>query len=166
MMTALQAPDEALDVHEKNFIAKIREHGWFGTNVLAEEDLPCFTYTTGFWLTLGVPEIIVFGLQSKTAHDIFWEIFRDLKAGDTLPHLTPNGDLLGNHDAYLFPVQKEQYAEHLGWGRWFYAGNDFPCSQLVWPDREGRFPWDTDFDPEVVGSQIDIAEGGWATREA
>ena len=165
MLTALQAPDHALDAHEKNFVAMIREHGWFRTNVFAEGDNPTFAYTTGFWVTLGAPEIIVFGLKSETAHNIFWSIFRDLKEGKALPLLMRSSDLLGNHDAYLFPMQKGQYGEYLGWSRWFYAGDDFPCSQLVWPDRDGRFPWEPTFDPEMVGRQVDVAEGSWATRE-
>lgn len=166
MLTALETPDDALDVHEKNFVTMIREHGWFKMSVLAEGDLPGFSYTTGFWRTLGAPEMIVFGLSSETAHNIFWSIYRDIKGGANFPMLTRNGDLLGNHDAYLFPVKKDQYGEHLGWSRWFYAGADFPCSQLVWPDRDGHFPWEPGFDQAMVGRQIDIAEGGWASRHS
>jgi hypothetical protein len=153
MLTALQAPDEALDPHEKKFVAAIREHGWFGTNVFAEGGQPNFTYTTGFWVT------------SETAHSVFWGIFRELKTGITPPMLTRSSDLLGNHDAYLFPVQKVQYREYLGWSRWFYAGDEFPCSQLVWPDRDGRFPWEPTFDQEMADRQVDIADGSWATRK-
>ena len=161
MQTALLAPDDALDPQERNFVAKIREHGWFFTNVFAESGSPGFCYTTGFWVTLGQPEIIIFGIKSEIAHAVASDMFQDLKAGRSKPLRTRSSEILGNHDAYLFPVDKAQYPEYLGWSRWFYAGDEFPCSQLVWPDREGRFPWQPPFDNEMATLQPDVAEGGW-----
>ena len=29
----------------------------------------------------------------------------------------------------------------MGTARWFYGGSDFPLYQLVWPSRDGYFPW-------------------------
>ena len=161
MLTALQASEDALDPQEKAFVSKIREHGWFATHVLAEAHSPGFSYTTGFSVNLGQSEVIVFGLRSETAHSVLWDIFRDLKAGKLLPLRARLTDVLGNRDTYLFPVDKAQYPEYLGWSRWFYGGDDFPCSQLVWPDREDRFPWDAQFDPSLAGVQPNIADGGW-----
>jgi hypothetical protein len=81
MPTALDATPELLDQHEQNFVAKIREHGWFDTQVGGEGDRPGFSYTTGFWLKFKVPELIVFTLRPKVAHDTFWYIYRELEAG-------------------------------------------------------------------------------------
>ena len=79
MRTALDAPLSALDEHERKFVANIRTHGWHDMRVAPDEEGPGFSYTTGFWLTLGVPEVIVFSL--KPAHDVLWDVFRDIKAG-------------------------------------------------------------------------------------
>ena len=65
------------------------------------------------------------------------------------------------HRAYVFPVAKRHYANHLGWSRWFYAGDDFPCQQIVWPDRAGLFPWEAGFDPTFANKQPDLTEHGW-----
>ena len=159
--TALSAPETALDDGEKNFVANIREHGWFRTSVFSDEDHSGFSYTTGFWATLGKPELIMFGLRSETAHAVFWDVFRDLKSGRDLPVRTPTGDVFGNQPACLFLMDKAMYPEYLGWSRWFYAGDDFPCLQLVWPDRSGAFPWDRSFDPAMTDLQPDVSEGGW-----
>ena len=161
MNTALSAPDSALDDGEKNFVASIREHGWFRTSVFADEGHTGFSYTTGFWVTLGKPELIVFGLKSEIAHAVLWDVFRDVKSGKDLPIRSRTGDVLGNHDACLFPVGRAHYPEYLGWSRWFYGGDDFPCIQLVWPDRSGVFPWEPGFDANLADVQPDIAEGGW-----
>ena len=71
MLTALSAAPDTLDEHENNFVAKIREFGWFRTNVFPEDDLPGFSYTTGFWSSLKFPELITFALKSDAAHQIF-----------------------------------------------------------------------------------------------
>jgi hypothetical protein len=161
MRTALSSPDAALDDQERNFVAIIREDGWFLTSVLADADQPGFSYTTGFWVTLGLPELIVFGLKPEIAHAVLWDVFRDLKAGKTLPVRTRLNDVFGNHQACLFLMGKAHYPEHLGWSRWFYAGDEFPCLQLVWPDRSGVFPWETGFDATMAGLQPDVSEDGW-----
>ncbi|ESQ88729.1 hypothetical protein ABAC460_14865 [Asticcacaulis sp. AC460] len=161
MRTALEAPDDALDTQEKDFVAKIREHGWSGTNIFAEGNQPGFTFTTGFWVTHRAPEIIVFGLKAEIAHSVFWDLYRDIANGQTLPLCSRSDELLGNHDAYLFPVHKTHYPEYLGWSRWFYAGDEFPCVQLVWPDRKNVFPWEETFDATMAAKQIDISESGW-----
>lgn len=34
----------------------------------------------------------------------------------------------------------------MGWAVWYYRCSDFPLLQLVYPDRENRFPEDEAFD--------------------
>ncbi len=161
MLTALDTDDSALDEHERDFVAKIREHGWFRTSVLAEGEEAAFSYTTGLWTTLGHPEVIVFGLKSDTAHSVLWDIFRDVKDGKALSAGMRLPDVFGNTDAYLFKVATTHYPEYLGWNRWFYRGDDFPCLQLVWPDRNKVFPWQDGFQGEFRGVQPDLSVQGW-----
>jgi hypothetical protein len=163
MRTALDAPLDALDDHEKDFVSNIREHGWFRTSVFAEDGHVGFSYTTGLWLTLGFPEIIVFSLKTETAHSILWDVFRDVKSGKRPPIGKPT-DIFANMDGVLFPVDHEHYAEHLGWSRWFYGGDDFPCLQLVWPDTRGVFPWQPGAEERFREDQPDLTTKGWAAE--
>jgi hypothetical protein len=160
--TAIDLPVGKLDQHDKNFIAKIQEHGWFRTNVFADEEGPGFSYTTGFWLAFGTPEVIVFSLKANSAHTIMGDIYRALESGETLPIRKPLSKLFRSHDAVLLPVSKRHYREYLGWNRWFYGGDDFPCVQLVWPDTHGVFPWVPGFEDRFVNDQIDLTDGDWA----
>jgi hypothetical protein len=150
MLTALQAPNEALDKSEQNFVANVREHGWFRTDIFEEEGHPGFSYSTG------VSCASRNSLCTKTvAHDIF-----TCSRGKTV--WTPATIAISrNAQGYVFPVARKFYADHLGWSRWFYAGDDFPCLQIVWPDREGLFPWEDGFDQTFKGKQIDLTEHGW-----
>jgi len=161
MLTALDASDDAFDDGERNFVSNIREHGWFRTNVFAEAEFPGFSYTTGFWVSLRRPEIITFSLRSETTHDIYWDIFRDARGGIEIPIGRRTNEIFANNPAYVFLVAKKRYPEYLGWSRWFYGGDDFPCLQLVWPDRAGLFPWDSGADEAFLSSQPDLTEDGW-----
>jgi hypothetical protein len=163
MLTALDAPEAAFDEHEKKFVANIREHGWVVTNVFAEGEMPGFSYTTGLWKALGVPELIVFSLKTEAAHQIFWNIFNEAKAGRQFQNGTRINNILNTLDVVLMTVDKQHYREYLGWSRWFYAGDLFPCAQLIWPDRANLFPWNTEFDARFASDQPDLSEAGWKT---
>jgi len=160
MQTALNLPVGSLDEAERDFTSKIREHGWFRTSVLEEDDHPGFSYTTGLWLSCGQPELIIFGLKSETVHDVFWDMYRDAKSGIPLSTGQRNDEILGNAGAYVFPLAKRFYYNYLGWSRWFYGGDDFPCLQIVWPDRSGTFPWESGFDQSFSSSQPDLTNEG------
>ena len=161
MTTALDTPASALDEHEQNFVADVREHGWFRTAVSGDNTSPIFSFTTGFWLNADHPELLLFSMKGETAHDIFWDLYRDAKADRPLIIGARTPDVFSNAPAYAFPVAKRFYAEYLGWSRWFYGNDNFPCLQIVWPDREGTFPWETGFDPAFADSQPDLTENGW-----
>jgi hypothetical protein len=163
MHTALDADPSLLDQQEKNFVAKIREHGWFGTNVGADDEGPGFSYTTGFWLNLKFPEIIIFSLSGKVAHDTFWYIYKELKAGGAFEIGEPTDTIFESSQAVLLDVNTRHFPEFLGWSRWFYGSDSFKCLQLVWPDREGRFPWDPAAAEEFVRSQPCLTGGEWSS---
>ncbi|MEH3038457.1 MAG: DUF4262 domain-containing protein [Sphingomonas paucimobilis] len=163
MRTALDAPIDALDDPERRFVGNVRDHGWAATHVFADHEGPGFTFSTGFWVKTGQPELILFGMKQDITHDILWDLYRDAAAGKALPIAAANDQAFANLPAYAFPVAKRFYPDYLGWGRWFYAGDDFPCLHVVWPDRAGVFPWEAGFDPHFVGLQPDLTEHGWST---
>lgn len=162
MLTALQAPEDRLDDGEKSFVEKIRQHGWTRTHVFSDDIGPGFSFTTGFWVNLQKPELIIFSLKDEIVHDVFWDLFRDGQGGKAIPMGVRTNDVFGNLPAYAFPVARRFYQEYLGWSGWFYAGSDkFPCLQIIWPDRSGIFPWEQGFDQAMVGDQPDLTEHGW-----
>ena len=162
MKTALDLDESELDPAERNFLSQIREHGWFGTRVFdPEKQEPEFTYTTGFFHGLSHPEIIVFSLPKQSSQDILWDIYRDISEGRVPKPGAKLSGKFGNHQAVFLPASRHFYAEHLGWSKWFYRGYDFPCLQLIWPDRAGIFPWEPNFDPGFASDQPDLSDGNW-----
>lgn len=161
MRTALDAPVDTLDRDEQSFVGKVREHGWFDTHILADDEGPGFSFTTGLWLGTRQPELIMFATKHDIAHNVFWSVFHDAAAGIALPVGRRTNSVFTNLAAYAFPVAKRFYPELLGWSSWFYGGEDFPCLHIVWPDRTGVFPWEEGFDEAFVGDQPDLTEQGW-----
>jgi hypothetical protein len=164
MRTALDLPVDGLDDRERVFVAAIREHGWFGVHVPADEDGPGFAYTTGFWVNAGQPELILFSINNDVAQAVFWDLFRAAKQGVAVPLGRRIGTVFGGLPAYAFRVAERHQADFLGWSRWFHQGAAFPCVQVVWPDRAGRFPWEARFDEDFRGDQPDLSESGWVNE--
>ena len=36
--------------------------------------------------------------------------------------------------------RRASFEDHVGYALWFYAGKPFRLFQVVWPDKDGRFP--------------------------
>lgn len=161
MLTALDAPPGRLDEHEQNFVSKIRTHGWAGTHVTPDSEGPGFSYTTGFWLKFRFPEVMLFSMRGKTAHDTFWTIYRELEAGRRPPMGEPTGAIFENADVVFLPVSLQQYPNYLGWSGWFYGNDAFECLQLVYPDRDGHFPWAAEASDDAPTAQPDLTVGNW-----
>ncbi len=152
MFTALDADARRLDQHEQNFVQKIREHGWLGTHVMPDDKGPGFSYTTGFWLKFGFPEVILFSMSRENAQDTFWTIYRELEAGRRFPIGEATGEIFENAAAVLLP----------GWSRWFYGNDSFECLELVYPDRGGAFPWTPGSSADFRAAQPDLTAGNWS----
>ncbi len=163
MRSALDAPIESLDQNERVFVSNVREHGWFRTSVFEDEVGPGFSYSTGFWISSHQPELIMFSMKPEIVHEVFWSLFGAGDAIRTLPVGTRTDTIFANLPAYAFPVAEKFYSDYLGWSRWFYGGNNFPCLQIVWPDRGGVFPWEVGFDTDFERAQPDLTEHGWRT---
>ena len=166
MNTVLDWPSDQLDCAERSFVDNIRQHGWLRTAALAEEAKPGFSYTTGFAVNAGRPELMIFSTSDEVVHEMFWVLFRRAKAGQDLPIGRRTNDFFSNLPAYAFPIAKRHFANYLGWSRWFYRGDAFSCLQIVWPDRAGVFPWEAGFDEEFVADQVDLTERGWTAEIA
>ncbi len=114
MLTALDAPPESFDEHERSVLDRLRKYGFFAHHIFPETDLPGFSYTTGIWKTADFPELILFSIESDKAHKILWNLFDAVMAGRRLPIGERIGDVLKKGDVVLLPVDKSHYRELLG----------------------------------------------------
>lgn len=119
----------------------IAEYGWHVVLIEAENEEPAFAYSIGLYHSFRHPEIIAFGLKRDTLHSLINVCGDRIKDGETLPLDEPVDDVLADYPCIFKLVPREHYREHVGYARWFYKGDEFPLIQLVWPDRDRRFPW-------------------------
>jgi hypothetical protein len=133
-----------IDSSEKAVIADVAEYGWHGLWIHADDKGPEFSYSVGFYRTLGAPEVIVVGLRSEIAHSMLWEAYRRFEQRDVLQPGSFYEDFLEGHVVTFVDVSDDARNEYFGFAYWFYKG-DFPALQLVWPSADdGAWPWQSD----------------------
>lgn len=129
------------DLFERKLVNEIEGRGF---SVVHE---PEWCYTVGLWLHKQQPERILFGLPADRAQALL-ELAAERQELDGLI-----SDLTEQHPLRVLPVQPSHYRQYLPYARWFYRGEGFQARQLVWPDREGRWPDQPDFDPRWASVQ-------------
>jgi hypothetical protein len=124
----------------------IRRSGWAIQYVSGEGDQdPPFAYTVGLF-GLGHPELVVFGIGPGDAGCLLNDVGGRVRDGQ---RVIP-GELVTftdwPHRVHVLPLVNP--AEVLFAANRFYRRpdrNPVPGVQLVWDDKEGRFPWEPDF---------------------
>jgi hypothetical protein len=129
-----------MDEHEAQLVADIDRFGWTVMKV-SNDAGPNFAYSIGIFQTLKHPEIIMFGLALDTMHTIINDVGEHVRKGARFEAGATSSDFLEDFDVTFRTVPRHQYAGHLGWATWLYHGEEFPVLQLVYPDRERRWPW-------------------------
>jgi hypothetical protein len=140
----------------------IRKHGWYVADVFDGE--PPFLYTIGLMRTWDHPEFILFGLDSKTAHQILSALVVSIRAGRS--YRGPgaySGVLQGDFQVGIRPVHPTRHPLYLGYAMGYLRSigriGDLEAVQVFWPDRTGQFPYEVGCDVNVVCCQprLDLA---------
>ena len=129
--------------YERTLATNAEKFGWHCTSVFPTQgtDTPCFSYTVGLYKTYRQPEFIIFGLDSDVAYPILKILAGAAAEGHMYPLDKPCDALIEKYECAFVPVPKHHFNDYVFSALWFYAGEDFPLYQVVWPDPEGRYPW-------------------------
>lgn len=107
----------------------------------AQPDEPAFAYTIGLFHNYQHAELIVVGLRLELMHSMLNDVAERIKAGQTFEPGARIADVIEGFEVTLRQViEPKSFKEHVGYARWFYKGGAFPLFQLVWPDKQARFP--------------------------
>ena len=139
---------------EERIISDVKEFGWHVGLFEATENEPSFAYTIGLWKTFNHPDIIAFGLPIQTLHEVLNNTAEKVKEGQTIALEIDDFDILETLPVQFIDVDKNYIPEYFGYGQWFYDYGDFPAIQLVWPDRNGKFPWEEGLEEEFLKNQL------------
>ncbi|GGA88289.1 hypothetical protein GCM10011521_28320 [Arenimonas soli] len=132
------------DKSEQKLLDDIAEFGWHCVHILAEGEHVEYSFTVGLFQSFRHPELIIFGLPAKVAHQILSIAAHEAKRGAPLDLSSTSDALLNGYSCCFAEVPISEYSDHVGFSRWYYQGNEFPLYQIIWPSRSGLFPWHPD----------------------
>jgi len=136
---------------------KTRSHiDKYGLTVIlikATDYLPSFGYSIGLWEKYQHPEIISFGLTPETIHGIINNAANIVKAGRKIKTQTAYSEIFEGANAEFVNVDARNLHDYFGTAIDFYNTDKFPALQLIWTDRNNRFPWEHDFEEEFIYRQ-------------
>ena len=131
----------------------IEKYGLSVIIIEATDYLPSFAYSIGLWTKYNHPEIICFGLRTQTLHSIINDVADLVKCGQKTETNKTYHNVFENSKAEFLKVDSCNLSDYFGTAIDFYNSNEFPALQLIWPDRNDKFPWETDFEEEFIYKQ-------------
>jgi hypothetical protein len=120
----------------------VEQFGVHIVHVPEDDEGPGFSFTVGLWETFQQPEVLVFGLPTEIAHGLLDGLTDEVDGDRRFAAGEKHDGLLVGYPVRFLELPKARFAEFLGVAMWAYEGDDFPAVQLVWPDKQGRWPWD------------------------
>jgi hypothetical protein len=127
---------------------------WVGRTAGEPPDQPVWCYTIGLHGTTGGPEFIIFGLPGELSHSILSVLVDRVKAGERFPAGRFYEGVLQRFPVFIGAVPVDGYAPYVQQAINYYGGrSDFPLLQVVWPDKNGRYPWDAEAEPALAVAQ-------------
>lgn len=132
----------------KDFGPDIEKFGWVVIMIEATDYLPSFAYTIGLWKNYRHPEIISFGLTIQTLHLILNDAGAMAKAGQVIETGKSYNDFFESGRTQFLQVDNRNIADYFGQAINLYNTEGFPALQLVWTDRNGKYPWEKDYEEE------------------
>ena len=134
--------EQNVNEKEQKAADDIEKYGCHILHVKEDAEGPRFSYSIGINETADRPDIIIFGLKKDLAVWVINEYYRRVKEGEVFEPSQFYSGFIESHDITFLEVAKEYYKECLGWGLWYYRGDDFRMMQLVFPSTSGLWPWD------------------------
>jgi hypothetical protein len=138
--------DLGLSDPDRELLRRLESHGWYVIKVGAGDAEPAFAYSLGLYERFRHPELILFGLDLDIMHQLINDAGEQIRKGHQYEDGQLYNDLLNDYPCAFRLVSREKYGSHLTYTQWFYNGSDFPALQMVWPDRNSCFPWESTFD--------------------
>jgi hypothetical protein len=141
---------------DETILRNVRKHGCHIVAIPRDERGPGYAFSIGLFANYGHAELVIFGLRADIAQTIINDVRDRAAAGHQFVDGDISDDILeGGYKVCFWDVPLEAYDSYLGTAIWFYANSPrpFPCLQIIWQDRHGRFPWEAGCIPKVKVDQ-------------
>ena len=162
----LRSDDPKEHEAEEKCLSDVRDHGVHVLRVFGDDTWPEFAYSVGLFHNFRHPEIIILGLPADRAHVLINLVRDEVRAGHRFKAGDSTDKLLVDYEVTFRAVPTPQLVAHFGWAIWFYEDGEFPALQLVYPDRDHRWPWQDGVSPSFRVKQpvlADVDVPAWAS---
>ncbi len=137
----------------KKFLADIETFGFTVLMLDGTDYLPSFAYTVGLWKNFEHPEIISFGLSVQNLQTLLNRAGELVKAGNVMEAGRTYDDFFNKGQSEFIKVDERSIGDYFGYAMELYDYEKFPALQLVWTDRNNKFPWEPNFEEELLYRQ-------------
>lgn len=115
--------------------------------------LPSFAYSVGLWQKYNHPEIICFGLSTSLLHEIINDVAEIIKTNESIVENKTYLNIFKNSKSEFLKVDPKNVDDYFNTAIKLYGTANFPAFQLVWTDRNNKFPWEENFEDEFLYKQ-------------
>jgi hypothetical protein len=112
-----------------------------------------FSYSVGLWETYKHPEIICFGLSNDLGHAIINDVAEIIKQGKFISVGKEYTEIFAKSRATFLEVDRRNIEDYFGAALNYYDEKEFKALQLIWTDRNDKFPWEENFEEEFLYKQ-------------
>jgi len=141
------------DSYRKSVLSNIKKYDFHATSVLAENEDPQYTYSTGIQESQGKPEIIIIGLESSLAHTLSCIYYNKLKSGEVFKIGVEYSGFLKGCKVMFCKVPKDKLEEYMLCVPWIYEENENEAIQLIYPDDNELFSWEKGVHESIIREQ-------------
>lgn len=114
---------------------------------------PSFAYSIGLWQKFKHPEIICFALPEDLGHAIINDVSEIIKTGEKISTEKTYFEIFKDSKGKFLNVDPNNIDDYFGVAIEYYNSNKFPALQLIWTDRNDKFPWEENFEEEFIYKQ-------------
>lgn len=148
--------EDKKQIYFKHVYDNIENIGYHTTAIIEEKNFTPFAYSTGIFENFKIPELFISGLGPNLSGQIIKNYVEKYKFTE-IPLNKKIDNLIDTFPIYFIEINNEDLSEYVLTSIKFYENRNYEYLQLVFPDLNGHFPNESDYnyDQKIIG-EFDI----------
>ncbi len=124
----------------------IKEYGISVIKIESTDYFPSFAYSVGLTETYNHPEIICFGLRTELLQQLINDVTEIIKTEGKINAEKEYKNIFQNSRAKFLEIAKGNIEDYFKVAIKYFDTLEIEGLQLIWTDRNDKFPWEKDFE--------------------
>ena len=136
------------DKSDEKLIKDVIDHRCHIVAIPAGTQGPEYSFSIGLFAQFEHPELVIFGIDRSIAGTAINDVCGLIEQGRRFNHGDSSDEIFAGVHVVFLSVDPSFYPYYLGTALWFYKylPNPFPVLQMVWADKQQKFPWESGYD--------------------